>query len=159
MKQQEPARTEREERKPVSAQSQDQLSIDLVVTCARFVRATARLTPASDPAAVWRALAILDQYGAMRVSEFAEVDRCSQPTATMMLRRLEDNGSVHRMSDPSDGRAVLMSLTDQGRARLVVLRMKFAERLRPAMADLSDEDADALIRVLPVIRRLMTALD
>ncbi len=159
MKQQEPARTEREERKPVSAQSQDQLSIDLVVTCARFVRATARLAPASDPAAVWRALAILDQYGAMRVSEFAEVDRCSQPTATMMLRRLEDNGSVHRMSDPSDGRAVLMSLTDQGRARLVVLRMKFAERLRPAMADLSDEDADALIRVLPVIRRLMTALD
>lgn len=138
----------------------DRLMIDCLVTCARFVRANSRHSGEGDAhAAVWRALATLEQYGPMRVGEFAEIDRCSQPTATIMLRRLEEAGTVVRVPDPSDGRASLLSLSPAGRRRLADLRRNIAERLRPARPHLSAAEMTALREALPAIRKLIEVLD
>lgn len=138
----------------------DRLMIDVVVACARLTRAVARQSgEGGEPAAVWRALAILEQYGPMRVSEFAEIDRCSQPTATMMLRRLEDAGTVVRTADPTDGRAVQMSLSIDGHVRLADLRRAVGRRLRPARPTLGDDEVTALLAALPAIRKLIDVLD
>ncbi len=144
-----------ESQRPVERSAMDQLAIDLVVTCARFTRASSQSARSTEPVAVWRALSILEQFGPMRVGDFAVVDHCSQPTATMMLRRLEQSGAAQRLADPKDGRAVLLSLTDQGRAQLHELRQGLVRTVSPALQQLDPEDADILARAVPVLRRLI----
>ena len=133
----------------------DQLAIDFTVACARFTRASSQGARSDEPAAVWRALSILEQFGPMRVGDFAVIDHCSQPTATMMLRRLELAGSAQRVPDPQDGRAALLSLTDRGREKLSALRHGLARTLGPRMSTLTADEAAALERAVPVIRKLI----
>jgi len=54
-------------------------------------------------------------HGARRVSEIAEFERISLPTASNKLSRMEREGLVQRVSDPTDGRATLAALTPSGR--------------------------------------------
>lgn len=133
----------------------DQLAIDLAVTCARFTRASSQSSSSAEPVAVWRALSILEQYGPMRVGDFAVIDHCSQPTATMMLRRLEQAGSAKRGSDPRDGRAALLSLTDQGREQLDELRQGLVRVMAPRLAELDEADTQTLARATLLLRGLI----
>lgn len=134
----------------------EQLAIDLTVTCARFTRASSQSTRSAEPVAVWRALSILEQFGPMRVGDFAVIDHCSQPTATMMLRRLEDAGSAQRVADPNDGRAVLLSLTDQGREQLDELRQGLVRVVAPRLRELDDADTATLARAVELLGALLT---
>lgn len=70
------------------------LAVDLVVTAARLTRSAARHAEVAEPTAVWRALSILEVHGPVRVSTFAELDRCTQPTARALIARLATEGSV-----------------------------------------------------------------
>lgn len=140
---------------PAERSSLDQLAIDFTVACARLTRASSQGARSDEPAAVWRALSILEQFGPMRVGDFAVLDHCSQPTATMMLRRLERAGSAQRSADPQDGRAALLSLTDHGRQKLAALRQGLVRTMGPRLSTLSSEEAEVLARAVPVIRKLI----
>lgn len=137
----------------------DQLSIDLIVASSKLVRASARLSQTQVPNAVWRALAILDEFGEMRVGDFAVRDRCSQPTATAMFKRLEGHGVVERVADPDDRRAVRIRLSDKGRRRLAELRDGVADALRERMEGLTQPDRDALRHGVEVVERLLADVD
>ncbi|GAA5048581.1 hypothetical protein GCM10023318_16490 [Nocardia callitridis] len=65
----------------------------------------------------------------MRVSEFARIDRCSQPAATALIGRLVADGYATRTKDPEDSRAVVVELTETGRTRLSTARRSFADAL------------------------------
>ncbi len=133
----------------------DRLAVDLVVACTRFQRAVSQTLGPDEPVAVWRALAILEQFGPLRVGDFAAIDRCSQPTATIMLRRLADEGAVARASDPADRRASMVSLTEEGRQRLRELRRTLIGRYGPALAELTEAEQAGLAAALPLIARVM----
>ncbi len=51
-----------------------------------------------------------------RMSELNRHVLLSQPALSRMVDRLVDRGLVQRHTDPADGRGVLLSLTDAGRA-------------------------------------------
>ncbi|GAB97980.1 DNA-binding MarR family transcriptional regulator [Kineosphaera limosa] len=128
----------------------DSLASDLVVSSAKLVRLVRYRTntgqaQGADSTATWRALAILSDRGPLRVTEFAELDQLTQPSATAILRRLRGEGAVHSAPDPRDGRASLVSLTPAGEARLSRLRRAGATAVAPLLADLSDEER-ALLR-------------
>ncbi|MGO1971892.1 MAG: MarR family winged helix-turn-helix transcriptional regulator [Propionibacteriaceae bacterium] len=133
----------------------DRLSVDLVVAAARFTRAAAHSSGATEAQAVWRALSILDEHGPVRVSDFALIDRCSQPTATTMLQRLEQSGAVQRVPDPRDGRATLLSLSEQGSARLHALRTDVADGLRERMSNLSPGQREQVRTAVEVLDALV----
>ncbi|GAA2098363.1 helix-turn-helix domain-containing protein [Microlunatus panaciterrae] len=135
----------------------DDLAVALVVTCARFVRSSARMAADTEPTAVWRAMAILEEHGAMRVSDFAVADRCTQPSATTMLQRLERSGAVQRVSDPLDGRVSLVSLTEAGRSRLAELRAGVAAALGPRLELLSTDRRAELRGAIETIQGLLAA--
>ncbi len=132
------------------------LAVDLVVMAARFTRYAARQSRAVEATAVWRALAILEEHGPMRVSDFAEIDRCSQPTATTMMQRLEQSGRVQRVPDPSDGRATLLSLSAMGRRKLTELRSGVATGLGPQLEQLSGEERSELEAAVRTIAKLIS---
>jgi len=99
-------------------------------------------------------MAILDESGPLRISEFATLDRCSQPTATTMIKRLEEAGYAERTSDPLDGRAWLVHLTPAGRHRLAAMRSDTARMLADRLHDQQDVTEAEIAAALQVLTRL-----
>src|SRR6476660_2686511 len=56
--------------------------------------------------------------GPRRITELAELEGLAQPTMTLLIQRLEQRGWVERRRHADDGRVVLISVTDLGRATL-----------------------------------------
>src|ERR1700729_2271713 len=79
-----------------------------------------------------------------RITELAAEERVTQPAITLLVNRLEQRGWVKRVADPSDGRAVLVSLTRVGEEVFEQLRAEYRELLHEEMATLDDDDVETL---------------
>src|SRR3989440_7200241 len=79
-------------------------------------------------------LASLDMAGAMTPRELSESERVQPPTMTKVLAKLEERGLVQRAPHPTDGRQVLLSPTESGRAVLLEQRRGQGEGLGPPPA-------------------------
>ena len=106
-------------------------------------------------------LARLDLEGPTRLTRLAAAESVSQPSMSQLVQRLERLGLVVRVSDPEDGRAAVIGITDAGRALLAQRRQARRDRLAGLLKTLSPEDEAALALAmhvaLPVIRRLVDA--
>lgn len=96
--------------------------------------------------------------GPMRVTELAASQALAQPTVTQLVARLEEQGRVGRERHPGDGRVVLVSLTDAGRAALDGLRDAYRSTLREALASRSDADVRALAKATDMLGELIAEL-
>lgn len=101
------------------------------------------------------ALATIENRGPLTPSELAEFERIKRPTATRVLRRLEDDGLIERTADPSDGRSALVAVTKHGAALLKKLRSRKNAYLARRLRELPDEDVAALERAAEVLERLL----
>lgn len=79
-----------------------------------------------------RLLQILDasESGSTRMGDLAEQLVSLPSRVTRQIRRLEDAGLVRRGASPEDGRGVLASITDQGRAAVAAAMVTYAEAVR-----------------------------
>jgi DNA-binding MarR family transcriptional regulator len=73
---------------------------------------------------------------------------------TQLITRLEKEGLARRDSDPADGRAVVVSITDAGRAALARRREGRARALSGILQNLPATDHAALLAALPAMERL-----
>jgi DNA-binding MarR family transcriptional regulator len=108
------------------------------------------------PHAAMRVLGRLDELGQARISELAKADRCSQPTMSNLVQRLEEQGSVLRVPDPADSRASLISLTDAGLAELRSARRQAGVELAARLGQLPATDLATLEAAVAVIHKLLT---
>ncbi|SDD54086.1 MarR family winged helix-turn-helix transcriptional regulator [Rhodococcus tukisamuensis] len=125
---------------------------ELVTNTSRFTRLASSISTDDRPRAWMRALGHLDEYGALRISEFARIDRCSQPTATALLKQLTDTGLATRQRDPSDSRAVVVELTDAGHQWLMAGRAEIGATLAEHLPDMDSEEVEQLSRSLAALR-------
>jgi DNA-binding MarR family transcriptional regulator len=88
-------------------------------------------------------LSILTE-GPRRITELAELEGVAQPTMTLLVKRLEERGWVYREGLPSDGRVVMIAITDAGGAAQQRFRERFLAALRTDLRDLSDRQLDDL---------------
>ena len=79
-------------------------------------------------------------FGPMRISEIAWEEGIGQPAATRMVARLEALGLVCRQRSETDGRIVMVALTERGRAELENLREQSRKLLRGALQGRSAAD-------------------
>lgn len=100
-------------------------------------------------------LATIERRGPLTPSGLAELERVKRPTATRVLRRLEEDGLIERVPDPSDGRAALVSVTPAGRDLLKRLRSRKNAYLARRLRELPPEDVEALDRAADVLERLL----
>ena len=133
----------------------DDIVVDLLVTAGRLTRLAGVISGDDLPRAVLRALAVLDEHGALRVSEFARIDRCSQPAATALIGKLVAEGFATRRKDPEYFRAVFIELTPAGRTRLTEFRQAFAAAIG---GHLPGFDAERLARLDTELHALLEAL-
>jgi DNA-binding MarR family transcriptional regulator len=99
-------------------------------------------------------LAALERFGPQRLTALAAREAVTQPAMTQLISRLEDGGQVRRESDPDDGRVVLVTITDEGRATLAHRRDSRAARLAAVLARLSPEHLAALSAAQPALEAL-----
>jgi DNA-binding MarR family transcriptional regulator len=101
------------------------------------------------------ALTSVELHGPLTPSELAEVERIKRPSATRILRGLEEEGLVERTPDPNDGRSSLISITADGRERLRRLRQRKNAYLAKRMRDLDPPEIDTLDRAAEILERLL----
>ena len=101
------------------------------------------------------ALATIENHGPLTPSRLAELERIKRPTATRVLRRLEEEGLIERAADPTDGRSTVVRVTRSGSARLKKLRSRKNAYLARRLRELPEEDVEALERAADVLERLL----
>lgn len=96
--------------------------------------------------------------GPRRITDLAVTEVLAQPTVTQLVDRMQKRGLVERARDASDGRVVLVSLTDAGRAQLEQVRAEYRTALREAAGDLPEDDLAALVSATATLQRLIAAV-
>jgi DNA-binding MarR family transcriptional regulator len=97
-------------------------------------------------------------YGPRRITELAEFERLAQPTMTQLVKRLERNGLVTRERQADDGRVVLVNLTEAGIAAVEDLRAQASAALGTCLAEMPDEQVEALAAATETLAQLVTLL-
>jgi DNA-binding MarR family transcriptional regulator len=96
----------------------------------------------------------LSRKGPLRLTDLTATEQVKQPALTSLVAKLERDGLVSRRPDPRDGRAVLLSLTREGRR---VVRSRHAARtagLSRLVDRLNDEERAVLAGSARVLARL-----
>lgn len=101
-------------------------------------------------------LAKLDREGPTTTAELARAENMKPQSMRTTLSLLEERGFISRKAHPTDGRQVLIELTDQGRE----IRQKMSKSkqlwLTQALEQLDDADQQALKAGIDIMKRLIS---
>ena len=75
---------------------------------------------------------------------------------TQIVTRLENQGLIERLADPTDRRVSLVAVSKKGAALLEQLRSSRTAYLHRKLRELSDDDLSRLLDALPVLEALAT---
>lgn len=135
----------------------DDLAMTLVQQASLLTRLVFRHADAGMSRSEASLLAAL-RGGPQRITGLTEYEGLAQPTVTLLVKRLEKRGWVRRERVLADGRAVLVSLTDEGRSAVDELRGRFRPLLRGSLAALPDEQVAALEQATDAMASLVNEL-
>jgi DNA-binding MarR family transcriptional regulator len=99
-------------------------------------------------------LASLFRHGDLTVGDLAGLERVQPPSMTRHVNALEAEGHVERRSHETDGRVVVVHLTDKGRARVLADRQLRDEWLARQLRELTTEERRILRAAAPLLQRL-----
>jgi DNA-binding MarR family transcriptional regulator len=99
-------------------------------------------------------LSRLDREGPQTTTALAAAERVRPQSMAQTLGELEGDGLIARRDDPTDGRRVLIEVTERGRRRLLEDRARREGWLAEAIATLTVKEQQALVAAVPLLRRL-----
>jgi DNA-binding MarR family transcriptional regulator len=100
-------------------------------------------------------LSLLEREGPATPGILATKERISPQSMGTILVSLEALGLVSRIPDPTDGRRLVISLTEAGLQVIHGARRQKEERLAQALANnFTDEEQQVLMAALPLLERL-----
>jgi DNA-binding MarR family transcriptional regulator len=121
----------------------------------RFYDVLRRLTPRAELSLTAAStLRRLERSGPHRLCELYAPEGVSQPAMTQLITRLEKEGLASRGGDPDDGRAVVVTITEAGRAAVARRREGRTRALSALLNQLPAEDHAAIVAALPALERL-----
>lgn len=92
--------------------------------------------------------------GALTVGELALAEKVQPPSMTRTVNCLERSGDVVRRPHESDGRLVVVELSDQGRARVLADRDRRDAWLARRLRELSPAERAILRQAAPILETL-----
>jgi DNA-binding MarR family transcriptional regulator len=132
-----------------------QLAKSLRDAITRFNRRVRQARPVGDLTATQlSAMTSLELAGALTPRELADTERVQPPTMTKIIAKLEDRGLVQRTPHPTDGRQVILSATEAGRAVLALHERARDEWLSTVIAQMTPEERDTLRRAAEILEKL-----
>lgn len=96
----------------------------------------------------------LFRRGELTVGELAALERVQPPTMTRKVNVLEETGYVTRRAHESDGRVVVVTLTELGRDTVLADRTRRDRWLSRQLRDLTAADREVLRAAAPILQRL-----
>jgi DNA-binding MarR family transcriptional regulator len=150
-------------RAPSSAQG---LAEDLRISIARLSRRLRTLRPASPDGGEaastltltqFAALAALERHPEMTPRELADHEKVQPPSMTRVISFLEDQGLVERSPHPTDGRQVMLNVTQAGRDLLAEERRRKEAWLSRRLGELTPEERAILKKAAPILDKLSKA--
>ena len=96
--------------------------------------------------------------GSRRITELAELEGLAQPTITILIKQLEEKRLVTRTRHSGDGRVVLVTLTESGEGALEQYRASLRADLGAYLAEISDEEVEALATATATLAQLVDVL-
>ena len=102
-------------------------------------------------------LGALHRHGEMTVGELARFEKVQPPSMTRTVACLVEAGYAGRRAHETDGRLVVVTLTDAGRDLLLADRRRRDAWLARKLAELAPEERAALRAAAPLLDRLAAA--
>ena len=99
-------------------------------------------------------LGILERRGALTVGQLAAYERVQPPSMTRTVGCLVDRGLAARDPHPSDGRQVVVVLTEAGRRLVREDRRRRDAWLSQRLRELTPGEREALREAAPILERL-----
>ncbi|MBM9439914.1 MarR family winged helix-turn-helix transcriptional regulator [Actinacidiphila bryophytorum] len=132
------------------------LAADLRAAIGPLVRRLRRFRPDDELTLSQTSVLVrLDREGPATGSELAAGEGVRPQSMAAILGVLHERGLVTRASDPADGRRILVSLSEAGRAGLSGARRERGRRLTQAISDeLTPEEQAVLAAALPLLERI-----
>jgi DNA-binding MarR family transcriptional regulator len=103
------------------------------------------------------ALTSLQLAGALTPRELADVERVQPPTMTKIVGKLEERGLVARTPHPTDGRQVILSATEQGRAVHAQFEQARNQWLATQLAELTPSERATLAQASEILQKISRA--
>lgn len=100
-------------------------------------------------------LATLDRGGPMMMSQLAEQEGISKPSATGIVGRLVDKGMVERRDDPTDRRSAIIVITAAGSRLLEQRRRERTAYLANWVDSLDVDDRAVLERAVEILEEMI----
>ena len=101
----------------------------------------------------------LDAAGPSTQAQLAAASGYEPPTITLSVRQLEAAGLVVRRPSPTDGRATIVDLTDEGRALLPKLKDAWRRVAEQTVAGLTSISFEQVTDVLTDLATSLSTLD
>ncbi len=125
-----------------------------VARLSRRIRQQAASTGEELTSSTQGALASIERLGPITLGELAAVEQVQPPSMTRIVARLEEDGYVTRVVDPTDRRVARAAITDAGRTLLARSRTRKDAYLARRVAEFTDSERALLARALPLLERL-----
>ena len=102
-------------------------------------------------------LGCLYRNGELSIGELAQQERVQPPSMTRTVNCLEEGGFVARRPHDTDGRQVLVALSDSGKETLLADRARRDAWLSRKLRDLTPAERAVLRAAAPILERLAQA--
>ena len=99
-------------------------------------------------------LGSLYRHGDLTVGELASLEKVQPPSMTRHVTALESGGYLTKRPHESDGRVVVVELTELGRARVVADRTRRDEWLARQLRELTPDERAVLRAAAPLLKRI-----
>jgi DNA-binding MarR family transcriptional regulator len=130
------------------------LAADLRLAVGRLARKLRQVQLGGLSSSQVSALASVERLGPVRLGDLAAAEGVTGPTLTKIVAHLETIGLVTRAADEADRRAARITLTAEGRERLVRIRSDRDAFLEQRLGALDPDARATLAAALPVLRAL-----
>lgn len=136
--------------RPAPLASDLRIAVTIVARRLRWERSSEGITDTQ-----YSALASLLNAGPRTPGALAEEQHIQPSPMTRAINALEEAGLVRRAKDPSDGRQVIVEITEAGTAEVRETRRRRNEWLAQRLADLTEEDRAVLARAAVILRQVV----
>ncbi|GEL95840.1 MarR family winged helix-turn-helix transcriptional regulator [Cellulomonas composti] len=126
-----------------------------IAVASRRIRAERGSAALSDPQ--YSALMWLSKHGSLTPGQLAELERIQPPAMTRTVGCLVERGLVRKDDHPTDGRAVVVSLTQAGVEEVAETRHRRLVWLAARLETLTPDEKALLVEAAALLRRIATS--
>ena len=91
----------------------------------------------------------------VKVSDISDIMNLPRPGVTRTVKEMEKKGYLSKIASPDDGRVTYISITEEGWKLFCKYDEKYFGELSADLSDISEEDADCMIRTIEKFYQIM----